>query len=290
MFGNRVILTIVCLLVATAPAFGQGRSDSAPGKQKNGNTGTSATPNAAVASPATSTSSTSAPASSANAMIYYGSWLDDASVVEPGDIWISLSSGYWKADASRQVDVPVVSAAVGLSRRMQAGASLPIYHFSDGTGLTQSGIGNISMYGKWVMVDAASTRHGVGVAIAPLIEMTPGISDSFGWAVPVNIEARTSQVRVYGSAGYFSRGSVFATVAAQISAGDRIALSGNFGQSYASAGTHQTTIGVGAFFSASAKSGFFIGVGQTFSPIEVGPGGVSFGGGMSFLLPQPKKP
>lgn len=273
---SRVVLALVfCLIVATGPAFGQGR-----GKQKN----------AGIASPATSTTSTSAPASSANAVIYYGSWLDDASVVEPGDVWISLSTGYWKADASRQVDVPVVSAAVGLNRRMQAGASLPIYHFRDGTGLSETGVGNISLYGKWVMVDAAKTRHGVGLAVAPLIEMTPGVNGSFGWALPVNIEMRTSQMRVYGSAGYFSRGSMFATIAAQISAGSRVALSGNFGQSYASAGTHQTTIGVGAFVSTTATSGLFVGIGQTFQPAELGPGGVSFGGGVSFLLPDPQKP
>jgi hypothetical protein len=173
---------------------------------------------------------------------------------------------------------------------MQAGASLPIYHFRDGTGLSETGVGNISLYGKWVMVDAAKTRHGVGLAVAPLVEMTPGAGDSFGWALPVNIEMRMSQMRVYGSAGYFSRGSMFATIAAQISAGSRVALSGNFGQSYASAGTHQTTIGVGAFVSTTATSGLFVGIGQTFQPAELGPGGVSFGGGVSFLLPDPQKP
>jgi hypothetical protein len=280
--ANRILFAVVlCSFVATGPAFGQGRSDSAPGKQQK---------NASIASPATSTSSTSAPASSANAAIYYGSWLDDASVVEPGDVWVGLSTGYWKADASRQYDVPVVSAAVGLNRRMQAGGSLSMYHFQDGTGLSDTGVGNMSVYGKLVLIDASTTQSGFGVAIAPLVEFSPSGEDQLGWAIPVNIESRRAQARIYGSAGYFSRGAIFATIAAQVPMGDRVSLSGNFGQSYASAGTHQTAIGVGAAFMMTATSGVFVGVGQTFQPIELGPGGVSFGGGVSFLLPKPQKP
>jgi hypothetical protein len=69
-----------------------------------------------------------------------------------------------------------------------------------------------------------------------------------------------------------------------------MSVTGNFGQSYASAGTHQTALGVGAFFTMSPTSGVFAGVGKTLQPVALGPGGVSLGGGVSFLLPTLEKP
>jgi hypothetical protein len=106
----------------------------------------------------------------------------------------------------------------------------------------------------------------------------------------VNIEAHRGNLRIDGSAGYFSRGSVFASVAADVPVTSRVSISGNFGQSYAQAGTHQTSLGLGASLGVSATSGVYVGVGRTFMPVEIGPGGVSLAGGMSFLLPEPKKP
>jgi hypothetical protein len=108
--------------------------------------------------------------------------------------------------------------------------------------------------------------------------------------MPVNLEVRHGDARVYGSAGYFSRGSIFASLAADFPVTSRIFINGTFGQSYAHAGTHQTSLGVGASLGLTSTSGLFIGLGQTFMPNEVGPGGVSLAGGISFLLPEPQQP
>jgi hypothetical protein len=123
-----------------------------------------------------------------------------------------------------------------------------------------------------------------------LLELSPGSDAPVGWALPVNVETHRGDARIYGSAGYFSRGSVFGTIGADLPLTSRIFLSGTFGQSYARAGTHQTSIGVGASLGLTPTSGLFIGVGQTFMPPEIGPGGASIAGGMSFLLPQTQKP
>jgi hypothetical protein len=291
------------MVVAASPAFGQGRSDSAPGQNKekapkSGNPNAkSANPNAktrasesGLASPATATSSTSAPAASANAAVYYGSWLDDASIVSPGDVWIGLATGYWRGDSNRQIDAPVASAAVGISPRLQAGGSVSFYHFRDADGVRENGFGNFSLYGKVQLLDPYRAPNAIGFAVTPLIELSPGTTDQFGWALPVNIEAHRGNLRIYGSAGYFSRGSVFASVAADVPVTSRVSISGNFGQSYAQAGTHQTSLGLGASLGVSATSGVYVGVGRTFMPVEIGPGGVSLAGGMSFLLPEPRKP
>jgi hypothetical protein len=290
------------VVVAASPAFGQGRSDSAPGRNKdktsksgssNATSPSAANPNArtrasesGLASPATATASTSAPVASANAAVYYGSWLDDASIVEPGDVWIGLATGYWRGESNRQIDAPVVSAAVGISPRVQAGGSLSFYHFRDADGISENGFGNFSIYGKVQLLDPYRAPSAVGVALTPLIELSPGTTDQFGWALPVNIEAHRGNLRVYGSAGYFSRGSIFASVGADVPVTSVVSISGNFGQSYARAGTHQTSLGIGASVGLSPKQGLYVGVGRTFMPVELGPGGLSLAGGMSFLLPR----
>ena len=308
--NTTTIALVLGVLVAAGPAFAQGRSDAPgqskdkdaksdkPSTQKSGSNGSSSSgsrqPSLAaqsgIASPATSSSSTSAPAAAANAVVYYGSWLDDASIVSPGDVWIGLATGYWRGDSNRQFDVPVVSAAVGITSRFQAGGSASFYHFRDPDGLTESGAGTFSAYGKFQLLDPMRAPNAIGVAITPLFELSPGSSDRFGWALPVNIETQRGNLRVYGSAGYFSRGSAFGTIGADIPVGSRYALSANFGQSYASSGTHQTSLGAGFSVGLSPTSGAYVGIGQTLMPTSIGPSGVSLAGGVSFLLPQPKTP
>ena len=283
------------VLVATGPAIAQGRSDSAPGKTKDKSakspsTGSSRASQSGLASPITSTTSTSAPAASANSVVYYGSWLDDASIVAPGDVWVGLATGYWRGDSNRQIDAPVMSAAVGITPRVQAGGSASFYHFRDADGISENGFGMFSLYGKFQIADAARAPNAIGVAVTPLIELSPGSEAPVGWALPVNLETHRGDARIYGSAGYFSRGSLFGTIGVDIPVTSRIYLNGTFGQSYARAGTHQTSLGVGASFGMTSTSGLFVGLGQTFMPSETGPGGVSLAGGMSFLLPQPQKP
>ncbi len=296
VIAARLVGLVLFGALLAGPAYAQGRSGSAPGKNKD-KSSRAVDPKAktkaagsGLASPATATSSTSAPAASANALVYYGSWLDDASIVEPGDVWIGLATGYWRGESNRQIDAPVASAAVGLSRRIQAGGSLSFYHFRDADGVSENGFGNVSLYGKVQILDPYRAPNAVGVAVAPLVELSPGSEDAFGWALPVNVEAHRGALRLYGSAGYFSRGSVFGTVAADVPIGSRLSLSGTFGQSYARAGTHQTSIGAGLSVGLSATNGVYVGIGRTYLPLDVGPGGVSLAGGLSFLLPDPKNP
>jgi hypothetical protein len=317
---NAARLALVVLftgvVVAAGPAFAQGRSDSAPGQTKNDTTppGQSQTKNdkskgsttssssssgssssartslaaeSGIASPTTSTLPTSAPAAAANAVVYYGSWLDDASAIEAGDLWVGLATGLWRGDGNRQIDAPVVSVAAGISQRFQAGGSLSFYHFRDVDGFAENGFGQVSFYGKFLLFDPAQTTSGFGLAVAPLVEITPGFDHPAGWALPLNLEWRRGRSRVYGSVGYFSRGSTFGTAAVEIPAGSRVSLTGTFGQSYAHVGTHQTSFSIGGHFYMTGTSGLFVGVGHTSMPSALGPGGVSLAGGMSFLLPDP---
>ncbi|MEO5739392.1 MAG: hypothetical protein ABIS29_02225 [Vicinamibacterales bacterium] len=296
-----VVVLAFGVLVAAGPAIAQGRSDGAPGQTKDKSkdqSSKSSTPSSSasraslsgLASPSTATTSTSAPAVSANSVAYYGSWLDDASIVTPGDVWVGLATGYWRGDSNRQIDAPVVSAAVGITPRVQAGGSASFYHFRDADGISENGFGTFSLYGKFLIADPMRAPNAIGVAVTPLLEFSPGSDAPVGWALPLNLETRRGDARIYASTGYFSRGSVFATVAADIPVSSRVFINGTFGQSYARSGTHQTSLGVGASLGLTATSGLFIGVGQTLMPSEIGPGGVSIAGGVSFLLPSPQLP
>lgn len=290
--ARAVSVAALGLLVAAGPAFAQGRSDAAPGqsKDKPAKSSSSRASQSGLASPVTATTSTSAPAASANAIAYYGSWLDDASIVAPGDVWIGLATGYWRGASNRQIDAPVVSAAVGITPRVQAGGSASFYHFRDAEGISENGFGSFSLYGKFLIADPLRAPNAVGVAVTPLLELSPGSDAPVGWAIPINLEARRGDLRFYGSAGYFSRGSVFGTIGVDVPVSSRVFINGNFGQSYARAGTHQTSIGIGASMGLTTTSGLFVGLGRTMMPSAVGPGGVSVAGGMSFLLPQPQIP
>ena len=297
MKATKLVAAIALLaVVCSGSARAQGRSDTAPGKNKvqspkSSNPGAKTRASGSgLASPATATASTSAPTASANAAVYYGSWLDDASIVGAGDVWLGLASGYWSGNNNRQIDAPVVSAAVGVNRWFQAGGNFSFYHFQDAEGFSESGVGNLSLYGKFQLLDPYRSPNAIGVAVTPLVEISPGTTQEFGWALPVNVEAHRGDLRLYGSGGYFSRGSVFGSVGVDVPVASRVSVGGNFGQSYASAGTHQTSFGIGATFGVSSTSSLYLGLGRTFMPVEVGPGGVSFAGGMSLLLPEPKAP
>ena len=137
---NHILAAALCMLIATTPVAAQGKSQ-APGQAKKG----TAAADSRIPASSTASSPTNTPSSSASSVIYYGSWLDDASIVPTGGAWVGLSTGYWKADALSQIDAPVISAVVGLNSRLQIGGSVPIYHFRDGSGLSESGIGNIAI-------------------------------------------------------------------------------------------------------------------------------------------------
>jgi hypothetical protein len=284
---NHFLAAAFCVCVAAPHVAAQGKT-SAPGQTKKSSG--SAAADSGIPASSSASSPTNTLSSSASTVIYYGSWLDDASIVPAGGVWVGLSTGYWKAEALRQIDAPVISAVVGLNRRLQIGGSVPIYHFRDATGLSESGIGNIAIYGKALFIDPATQANGIGVAVAPLVEISSSSPDRIGWALPLNVEVRRERVRMYGSGGYFSRGSIFGSFAAEVPAGERVSITGTFGQSFANAGSHQTSLGVSLGLSVSSTASFYIGLGKSFQPAAAGPGGTSLAGGASFLLPSKRKP
>ena len=204
----------VVLALAVAPAHAQGKGGGR-GKVKSGS------------GPVTSGSAAPASSGSGIAIRQFGAWLDDASLLAPGDAWTSITIGHYRSFAGSQTDFPVVDTGFGLSKRTQFGLTVPYYHarFNDGTSV--GGFGDVFLSGKVLLVEARD--RSIGVAISPVVEFSqdplPGQS-SVGWGAPLDIEAKLPGFRVFGSTGYFSRGALFAAGALEVPVGDRLVATG----------------------------------------------------------------
>jgi hypothetical protein len=164
---------------------------------------------------------------------------------------------------------------------MQLGASVPVYHYRDASGAASHGIGNVDLYGKIAVIDPTARR--VGFALAPMLEISPASDHQVGWALPLNMEARLSGGRVYGSLGYFSRGAAFGSVAGEVPAGHHASVTGTVGQTYAGGGSRLTTVGGSVAIYANSAMGFFIGLNRSFGD-DPAATGTSIGGGLSLLI------
>ena len=166
----------------------------------------------------------------------FGSWLDDASMMSAGSGYASFAVSYWRLPGFTEVDVPAFDVGVGLTPRLQVGASVPVYHASETGGPVVRGLGDLQLSSKIQLRDpAAGKRHQIGLAITPMIEVlgaapSPGTS-RVSWALPASVELRRTGWRTYGSAGYFSRGAVFTSGAVEVSVTNRTSVTGTISQS-----------------------------------------------------------
>ena len=227
-----VIAFSLCGLLAQ-PAGAQGKGGGNAFGHAKGNASAAATAAASSSSSGSIDSGTAGPRPELTGVRNFGSWLDDASVLSPGDGLLSLSSGYWRLPSVTEVDVPSFDVAFGLSKRVQAGLSVPVYHASVPGGPVVRGLGDLYLNSKIQLRDPAS---GFGVAVIPLLqvlsaELVPG-GGRVSWALPVSLELQRPGFRAYGSTGYFSRGSLFASAALEVPVADRVWVTGTLSQSH----------------------------------------------------------
>jgi hypothetical protein len=170
------------------------------------------------------------------AVRHFGSWLDDASLLPEGQAALSFGFGYWRTPSYREFDVPSVDGSLGLTRRVQFGASLPYFRANEPGGPLAHGVGDVYFTSKIQLRDPSSAHHPAGFAVAPIVEVLryppePGAS-RVSWALPFSMELQREGWRVYGSTGYFSRGSVFASGAMELALSDRAWLTGTLSRSH----------------------------------------------------------
>lgn len=166
----------------------------------------------------------------------FGAWLDDASLLPAGAGSVSVSFGWFRSPAFREFDVPIVDGGIGVTRRVQIGFSVPYYHFNEPGGPVARGLGDLYVNAKIQLRDPATHESGVGFAVVPVLEVLstdPGPDRSrLNWALPASMEVQRQRVRVFASTGYFSRGSLFASGAVELTVSDRLWVTGMLTSSY----------------------------------------------------------
>jgi len=289
-------LTLTCLVAAAVlamPALAAAQGNSAFGHSHNGSRVTAPSSTSSGA-PSSSASVTSEGSSYGVDVRNFGTWLDDASVMEAGSGFVTLGFAYWRGPEFREFDFPMVDSGVAIHEKVQVGMSFPYYYAGTPGGPVARGIGNVYMTSKVQLRDPSS--HPVGFAVTPMLEVldtAPLTGGSrFNWALPANVEFRREGWRAFGSGGYFSRGALFASGAVEAALSERAWLMASLSQTYSTKADEltaalglprgQTDVTGGLTVALNPKLAVFGTIGHTISNREINAGTLNLTSGVSF--------
>lgn len=218
----RCVVAVVVGLGIAVPAHAQGN-----GRPKNPKADKPTNPSPAPA-PATGTTSTSTTTSSVSTIEsttvdtfagspsyrQFGSWLEDASAPTRGEGYTNIGIGYWRMSGMSQTNVPMLGAGVGVNDRLGVSATVPFYRTSV-EGTTARGMDDVYLGASYNVFDPTLTVSEFGLSVGTVMEVlsSAGEDGRVHFAFPVALELRRQPFRVYGSAGYFTRGAVFSGAA-----------------------------------------------------------------------------
>src|SRR5262249_52999627 len=186
---------VVLSLVIGAPVYGQGQS-----QQSHGNGRGHGTPNESIlVTPTIVSGSTGGFAPFA--------WMDNATLMTPGSMWLGVSMARWQGTDASQLSFPVIDAAAGLMPRVQLGASLPRVAGSADPATAGAGLGTSFFSAKIGILP--ENRHGVKVAVVPTVEILSAAAMQFApveqnrtqWGLPVSVGLDRGRLSFYTSAG-----------------------------------------------------------------------------------------
>jgi len=235
-------------------------------------------------------SPTTGPAAGASPL----AWLDDASLLAPGSMALTISAVRWSGTDLSEVNVPVVDASVGIAPRLQLGASVPrVVGSSDGAG-PSGGLGTSYVSGKIALLTGAS---GVKLAVSPVLEIlsadavqASAVGESRTQVgVPVSLEVAQGPARVFASTGFFSRGVWFAGGGVGIQAAPKVAVSLSFTRAWAGDAANNVTgdrreLSAGGSYFVTPRVGVYGALGRTIATTDANGAGTTISGGVSFLF------
>ena len=140
----------------------------------------------------------------------FGSWLEDASAPARGEGYTNIGFGYWRMSGMSQTNVPMLGAGIGVSDRLGVSATVPFYR-ANVAGATARGMDDVYLGASYNLLDTTLTVSEFGLSVGTVMEvLSTGATDGrVHFAIPVALELRRQPFRIYGSAGYFTRGAVF---------------------------------------------------------------------------------
>ncbi len=226
----------------------------------------------------------------------FGSWLDDASILDVGSGFVSIGLGIFKTPVYREVDLPTIDSGVAIHRRVQVGMSVPYYRATVGGSPVGRGFGDVYLNAKIQLREPTGSRAGFG--IIPMVEVL-SVAPLDGrsrvtWALPASVELQRHGWRVYGTAGYFSRGAMFGSGAVEVELSERTWLNGTISQSYsvghddlsAALGLHKarTDVNGGVTFALRPEVALYTSAGRTISARDDNSATFVFNAGLSLAF------
>ena len=223
----------------------------------------------------------------------FGAWLDDASASARGEGYTTSGVGHWRMLGSSQTNLPMLGLGLGMTDRLQVGASVPFYR-AQFDGGSASGMDDVYLSAKYTLVDPTLTLSEFGLAISPTMELlSAGSPDGrVHFALPVSMELRRQPFRIYGSAGLFTRGSFFSGAALEWASPLGAVFTGALTQSYSlkedavldsiGIGRQRMDVSVGAAFPMGTRAASFVNVGRSLTSLEEGGTSLAVSGGISF--------
>src|SRR5262249_33247690 len=154
--SRRRVRSLATIVVLTLAVAAQARAQGNSGKGK----GHKSTPPSATVLPAPRGIGPSASPLA---------WVDDASLLAPGVVSLSISVLRWQGTDLSEVNFPVVDVSAGVLPRLQLGATVPrVVGSADPSGVV-GGLGTSYLSAKIGLLTGG--RSGVKLAVAPTLEI-----------------------------------------------------------------------------------------------------------------------
>jgi hypothetical protein len=284
---TRAALILGCFVASVLPVAAQGNGHGHAYGQLKSAAPTPSSGGAAQVQPAV-----------AGGVRNFGSWLDDASIMTPGSGSLTMSCAWFRAPAYHEFDAPIGDGAIGLTPKVQFGFSVPYYHVSAPGGPVVRGIGDLYLTSKVQLLEPNAQHNGFGLAVVPIVTVLSGEADierrRVSWAAPIAMELQKDGWRVFGTAGYFSQGSIFASGALEVQASQRLTITGTLTQSHSTIddppgmtlvlNRTRTDVSGGGTWMMHPGLAFFGSVGRTISQQDANAASLVLSGGVSFAF------
>jgi hypothetical protein len=282
-----IALPGLLLVCGTAAAQGNGHGN-AYGHYKN----------TVAAAPSTQVDSQGTPIAGTGVR-NFGSWLDDASIQDPGRGWVSIGLNVVRTPGYRVVDLPSIDSGFTVNRRLQVGMSVPYYYANASGDPVARGFGDVYFNAKYQLRAPSADR--AGFALIPMVEVLSVAPPSGGsrvqWALPASVERQFTRWRAMGSGGYFSRGALFGAGAIEVELSKQVWATGSLSHSYstrrddlsAALGFHKsrTDVSGGVLFALRPDVAVYGSLGRTISARDDNSSTLSLSAGVSFGLKRP---
>ena len=280
----------IAALAVAAPAAAQGKSGSAPGQSKKG---TTAPPSSSSLPGATTTVASSASPIATATGASPLSWLDDASLLEPGSVILTVSALRWSGSGLSEVNFPIVDMAFGLTKRVQFSATVPrVVPGAVDSGVV-GGLGTSYFSTKIALISGPDFK----LAVSPLVEVLgtgavqslPEGESRYQLGVPVSVEATAGVARLFAATGFFTRGAWFAGGGVGFPLTSKMGASVSVTRSWAESDVdglqrNRNEVSGGVAYFLTEKVAVYGSMGHTIATSVENGSGMSVGGGITFFL------